>query len=124
MTTPTTRNFTSDQDPGIIVRRYQIIGTTIEVMDAWEPLDGHSTITTINGRRYGQIGTRRLPREYANMERGEARIRQVRAFYDRQFEEAYNVIIRTNADALSGRFSDGQISVSRMTPRRRPKSRP
>lgn len=47
-----------------VVRRYNIIGTRVWIHDVYEPTgplmneQAHSTITTINGRRYGKIGTR------------------------------------------------------------------
>jgi hypothetical protein len=51
---------------GKIVTRSQIIATDLVVFEVWEPscgLNYHSTVTTIDGERYGKLTTRTLPED-------------------------------------------------------------
>ncbi len=92
-------------------RRFQIIGTDLEIIQAWEPVAGHSEITTIDGGRYGRIGTRRITAALDSMPRGDARIAAVGAFYEAQNQEAYQIIEATHADASTGRHRHGEIEI-------------
>ncbi len=92
-------------------RRFQIIGTSLEIIQAWEPVAGHSEITTIDGERCGRIGTRRITAELDAMPRGDARIAAVGAFYKTQNQEAYQIIEAAHADASTGRHRHGEIEI-------------
>ena len=99
------------------IRRHKIIGANIEVLSAWEAEIGqdgfsHSSITTIDGRWFGRIGTRRLPDHMEAMtpfsdERAEA----VGQWHRQQYQEAYNAIVEKYPEALSGKFSMGEITI-------------
>jgi hypothetical protein len=104
---------------GLIVERYNIIGTRRWVYDAWEPSErngempfSHSTIRTVDGRWMGRIGTRRLPAELEALPAySSERARAVGAFHEAQYEEAYAAIIAAFPAAEHGCRSMGEIAT-------------
>ncbi len=96
----------------------RIIGTTTLVFAAWEPLErtdagySHGTSRTIDGERFGRIGTRALP-EDLNALRGEERIRRVGAWQESQYQEAYTAIFaaRTELRRADLRADMGEIEI-------------
>lgn len=81
---------------GTTVMRNRIIGTDTVVWSAWEPYDGHSALTWIDGEKVGRIGTRRLPADLDALPAySDERIRAVRAWHEAQYQDAYAAIIAT-----------------------------
>ncbi len=97
------------------VHKYNIIGTNLIVYNAWEPssITGkHSTITFIDSKCYGQIGTRRMPPEIDVLPAGsEERIKAVRRNYEEQYQEAYRIIIEAFPEASAGTRDMSDIEV-------------
>lgn len=82
---------------GVIVKKVPILLTRDAAYSAWEPRaqgGGHSTITTIEDRWYGRVGTRRdLPPALDALPGGwEERIAKVRGWYEEQYAEAHRLI--------------------------------
>lgn len=98
-----------------IIDKYSIIGTNIIVYNAWEPsgvFGRHSTITTIDGKWYGRIGTRWLPPYLENMLAGSLeRIQTVSKWLKDQYEEAYTLILQAYPEASSGMCTMGEIEA-------------
>ena len=103
-----------------IVRKTQIAGggnwTSFSV---WEPTSvggsgghSHSTITTIDGKWYGRLGTQALPAELDALPAlTNERIDAVQAHYDRLYLEAYTLIETAFPSAAAGRQSMGEIDI-------------
>lgn len=98
-----------------IVRKSRIIGTRIDVYVVWEPsaLTGqHSSLTTIDGKWYGRVGTRPLPAALdALPAMSDERYNAVKRFHEEQYQEAYALIIATHPEAFYGRPDMGEIVV-------------
>lgn len=98
-----------------VVKKYNIAATDLIVYDVWEPSElagPHSTVTTIDGRWYGRLGTRRSTSELEGLAPGsEERFRAVGKWHDDQFEEAYRLIVQAFPEASGGERSMGQISL-------------
>ena len=126
MTSPATSSATPTASPdpnteilgGFRVRRFRILGTATWVHQAWAPMDGFrfggpfSTIAHEEGRWWGQVGTDRLPTELDALPRGEERIARVHAWQDANYERAYELIERAFPEAVGGRHSMGDITVT------------
>lgn len=100
-----------------IITRTQIIGTDIAIYEAYEPTSWgfagaprHSSITRIDGRTYGRIGTRDLPEELEALPRGEERYELVRAWQRTEDERAYVAIIAAHPSLTNARRSSGSIT--------------
>ena len=82
----------------IKIKRTEIRGTDngnglAVVFSAWEPYDRHSTMTTIDGKLYGRIGTRPLTARLDALPAStNARIFAVEQFHAEQQDEAYAAI--------------------------------
>jgi hypothetical protein len=100
--------------PGdILVERYNIIGTPFWKYRAWEPLAGHSTITSgPEGRRLGEVRTRPLPAEIEGLPYGDRRIDAVEDWHLEQYREAYRAIRQAFPEASFGKASDGVIELT------------
>lgn len=106
----------------LLVQRYKIIGTELEVFEAWERETGktgtsffsHSTITTIDGQWYGRVGTRCLPADVEALAPGsDERIARVRDWHQRQAQQAHESIIAAHPVAAWGeRKDDGTIMLN------------
>ena len=98
-----------------MIDKYSIIGTNVIVYQAWEPsgvFGAHSTITTIDGKWYGRIGTRWLPPYLENMLAGSLeRIQTVSKWLKDQYEEAYKLILQVYPEASSGMRTMGEIEA-------------
>ena len=72
---------------------YKIIGTHFTIYEAYEPYDGHSSIMTLEGKKMGRVGSRRLPKELESLPaRSDIRVEAVTAWQYAQYEEAYDFI--------------------------------
>jgi hypothetical protein len=106
------KNNTIRQIESFRVQKYEIIGTGMYVFRVWEPsTKGHSTITHIDGMRYGDVSSRNILPSMETMPRGEERSRVVREFIDAQYDQAYSLIVEAYPEAVNGHRSMGQIEV-------------
>jgi len=73
----------------------KVLGTTMKVFRVWETWDGHTTMTRVNGKLFGRVGTRTLPDHIRNMEddQDNVRVRTVLAWMNAQYADAYEVIL-------------------------------
>jgi hypothetical protein len=100
-----------------VVRRTQIIGSNLEVFEVWERTydDRYSTITFINGLRYGLIGTRCPPINIVNMPAySEERRAAFAAWQGMEFNRAYKLIFREWPELEhdpTAKFDAGEIRV-------------
>jgi len=79
---------------GVIVRRYSILSSPTVVYDVFEPKAGHSTITTIDGRWMGRIGTGSLPSELESLTpMSKERQYRVSEWLKEQYQRAYDLIL-------------------------------
>ena len=89
-------------------------GTWTVMYSVWEPTDGpagrHRTITTIDGKWYGRVGTAELPAELDGIQVGGQRLAGIRAWYAAQYEEAYETIRAVYPD-LVGQERNGEIET-------------
>jgi hypothetical protein len=79
---------------GVVVTKCYIIETKFAIYNAWEPssLSGkHGTVTTINDKWYGKIGTDPDPDKFKHLPVGDERYEAVHAAYEerRQLAEKY-----------------------------------
>ena len=91
-------------------------GTSI-TFTVWEPgsvIGTHSTITTINGKWYGRLGTRMLTPELADLPAGtDYRVNMVNGFRLNQENIAYSLILNeTGIDPRNLKCSDGEMEFS------------
>lgn len=93
------------------VKRTRIIGTDQVVYTAWEPYDRHGTMTTIDGKLYGRIGTRPLTAELDALPRGtRERVLAVDSYHRAQYGEAYDAIVAAYPEAgMDGVYGMGEI---------------
>ena len=99
-----------------VVERYPILTTALLAYIALEPepagvMGSHSSITYIEGKPYGRIGTRRLPPELERLPPGTERVTQVREWQETQYNEAYDLIIKAFPEAKAGKRGMGEIIV-------------
>jgi hypothetical protein len=91
----------------VLVRSYKIIGTQIRVYEAWEPYEGHHTLTHIDsptkfGEAWGLIGTAPLPSELAALPAySDERYDAVKAFYASEYERAYQEIEKEHPELVN-----------------------
>jgi hypothetical protein len=79
---------------GVIVKRYSIICSPTVVYSAWEPQNGHHTVTTINGVWMGRIGTDKLPNELEALRpMSQERSDRVRPWIAQTYERGYENIL-------------------------------
>jgi len=107
-------NETRSLEGGVVVKRYNIITTDLWCYRAYEPssiMGAHSTITTIDGKWYGEIGSRRLPGWMDAMPSGDERSRVVGEYIEANYEQEYALIVRAFPEAANGRRSMGEISI-------------
>ena len=77
----------------LVVNAYRIIATDFVVIQACEPCNGHSTLQTFDGKSYGRIGSRKLPHDIDLLPgMSEERYVAVKAWHDREYQEAYDTI--------------------------------
>lgn len=101
----------------IKIRRTEIALTDLVVYSAWEPagnLQGHSSITVIDGQWHGRIGTRRAPHLEAMRPGSPERIAAARAHHEAQYAEAYAAILAQYphlADHPGAKRAMGEIEV-------------
>lgn len=102
-----------DMNDAIKIQVTKIIGTKITAYSAWEPEAGHSTITHIDGVRYGRVGTSKLPTELAALKPGsDERYERVHTFFNADKERAYAAILAQHPEAATGqRDGMGEIEV-------------
>lgn len=105
---------------GVVVERYRILGTDIFVHVAYEPLvkskehpfGDHSTITTIDGKWFGQISTTYLPETFKDLKVGsKERTDAVIEYYASEYQRAYAEIIEVFPYCANGTKYAGQIEV-------------
>lgn len=98
----------------IIIRDYVVLGTDVRVVQAWEPMNGHRQITTINGEWYGRIGTSPLPIEIQNMRSfSPERNAAVCAWHEAERQRAYDAIEAHNPELVGqGRREYGEIEIN------------
>lgn len=97
-----------------VVNKFSVAGTDLIVYEAWEPsaiIGKHGTLTSIEDKWYGRIGTRYLPPEIEELPRGDQRTRAVGKWHDDQYEEAYALITRAFPESKDGRRSMGEITL-------------
>lgn len=98
-----------------LVQKYNIIGASVMVYNAWEPsgiMGKHSTITFIDGKCYGRIGSRHLSPEIDKLPAlSNERLYAVRKAFEEQYQEAYNLIIQAFPEAADGSRSMGDIEL-------------
>lgn len=74
------------------------------IFTAWEPSEiagRHSTITTIDGRWYGRIGTGPDRKLYEHLPVGEERSEAVKKAYEAEYERAYKAIRAAHREETS-----------------------
>jgi hypothetical protein len=84
-----------------LVHFYRIIGTPTVVAEVLEPGDlasTHSSVTTVNGKWYGTLGTRVLPKEVDAIPRGDKRMFEIIRFRDHQVTWIHNLISKVAKD--------------------------
>lgn len=99
-----------------IIQRYSILTTDILVYSAWEPstITGrHSTITSLNNKWYGRIGSRLLPPDINKIPFGPERLAAVEKWHKDQYQEAYSLIIEAFPEAKTGHRDMGDITLNR-----------
>lgn len=96
------------------VSSHRIIGTGFRVLGAYEPsfYSQHTAIQTIDGRVFGQIGTRKLSAELSALPYDRKRFDAVGAWHEAQYQEAYRAIIAKHPEASNGIRSMGQITIN------------
>ncbi len=98
-----------------VVHKYNIIGTRLIVYNAWEPssvMGKHSTITTIDGKWYGRLGTSQVPPDINALPAGsDERIKAVRTYFDKEETEAYRIVIEAFPEAAAGTRDMGDIEI-------------
>ena len=86
------------------IRKINILGTNNYIFSAWEPttlkgtnhipiIPSHSTITTINGKWYGRIGTREITPELNSIPVGIERFKKMKEYREEQYQKAYQAIL-------------------------------
>ena len=99
----------------IQIKATKILGTACTVFSAWEPapsiFGGHSTKMHIDGKLFGRVGTRELPREIEAIPYGSERLHACDVFRSAQYEEAYRAIVAAHPEAASGMYDMGQIEI-------------
>ena len=89
----------------IIVQKYRIIGTNTVCYSAWEPSSytgPHHTLTTIDGKVYGQVSTLRIPPEIDALPCGWDRSDACARWYADQYERSYAAIVAAHPEAAAG----------------------
>lgn len=98
-----------------VIKKYSVATTDLIVYDAWEPsalMGPHATITSIDDKWYGRIGTKRPPPELEALPRmSEERFRAVGKWYEDQYEEAYELIVQAFPEAKAGKRGIGEITL-------------
>jgi hypothetical protein len=95
------------------IQQTRIIGTNVVVYSAWEPMAGHSTMTTIDGAWWGRIGCRPLPAELdALPARSDERFLAVTEWHEAQYQEAYSAILAQAPEARGGYLKMGEITIT------------
>jgi len=98
-----------------VIKKYSVAGTDLIVYEVYEPsalMGPHGTVTSIEGKWYGRVGTRRPPPELEALPAGsEERFRAVGKWYEGQYEEAYKLITEAFPEAQGGRRSMGEITL-------------
>jgi hypothetical protein len=98
-----------------VIRKYSVATTDLIVYEAWEPsalMGPHATITSIDDKWYGRIGTRRPSAELEALPAGsEERFRAVGKWYEDQYDDAYKLIVQAFPEAGAGRRSMGEITL-------------
>ena len=80
----------------IKVLHHNIIGTNLHIYEAWVPanlMSGYATITYIDNKAYGRIGTCRIQN------------------YQEQYEEAYEEIIAKYPKLINAKRCNGRIEI-------------
>lgn len=97
----------------ITVQKTRIIGTRLDVYSAWEPYAGHSTLTHVDGVRYGRIGTAPLPAALEALPAmSDERSRAVRAWHADEYRRAYVAIESAHPETRGASRDMGEIEVS------------
>lgn len=104
---------------GMVVNRYSIAGTSLIEIEVWEPSQpssagrfyGHSTITHIEERLYGRVGSSDLPADLDALPYGKERIERVKAWQEAEYQRAYEAIAQAYPK-LDGRRNMGSLSYS------------
>lgn len=81
----------------IKVTSHMLIGTKIEIFEAWKPTtlkSEYASLFRIDGELYGRIGTSRNEN------------------YEEQFQEAYAVILLKHPELVDAKISNGRIEVN------------
>ncbi|MDP2730341.1 MAG: hypothetical protein Q8O55_07655 [Dehalococcoidales bacterium] len=98
-----------------VVNKYNIIGTNLVVYNAWEPssITGkHSSITTVDEKWYGKIGTSHVPPALDALPAGsDERIKAVHAYFEEEYAEAYRLIVEAFPEAATGTRDMGDIEI-------------
>jgi hypothetical protein len=84
-----------------LVHFYRIIGTPTVVAEVLEPGDlasTHSSVTTVNGKWYGTLGTRALPKEVDAIPYGAARLAAVSAHREAQIATIHKLMAQVMLD--------------------------
>lgn len=85
-------------------------GKEFVIYSAWEPADGHATTTTIAGRCYGRVGSRRPPAAVEALPAdSHERQRAVLAWQRAEYERAYRLIESAYGPLVTARRSMGAI---------------
>ena len=100
----------------IRIQAHNIIGTKLRIFSAWEPTElmgNHGTICTLEGDRFGRIGTNRnLPADVAALTPGsDERIAAVRAWYETHYQRAYDAILAAHPETVGGKRRMGEIEI-------------
>lgn len=119
MTTNQTHSTVKLMDNTKVIKT-KLIGTNRVVFSAWEPTEfavGHSVVTTIEGKWYGRIGSRRLPEELESLPAMSAsRSKAVRAWHQSEYQRAYAIIEEYDPRATCGRRDMGEIEITLDSP--------
>jgi hypothetical protein len=95
------------------VTKTRLLGTNEYVYTAYEPYNGHHTLTHIDGVRMGRVASREIPREMDRLPAySEARSVAVRSFYAVNKHVAYAAIIQAFPDVWDGHPDDGDIRAT------------
>ena len=101
----------------ITIQRTKSIGTKLVMFSAWKLANqsytepGYSTITTINGLLYGQIGTEYTPRHVLVHRNTPEWFAAYDGWRKSTYNEAYNVIVAEHEEAKPGKRDMGQIEI-------------
>ena len=95
-----------------IIQAQNISGNGVTVYSAWEPgevMNTHSTITCIDGKWYGKVGTEVLPDEINRMPVDQPRFDAVAKWHTAKWEKAYSLIVAKYPDLADAQKAYGEI---------------